>query len=106
MAKRKEITVYLNSRDGATVLSTYKRELAEIYFLEDDDCKGFSYHIHYGSSCWDEKTFKNEIDAVKYICKGLLDSKYDSIRLRYGNYSNSEVGFVRGWENGVIRFDL
>lgn len=110
MAKRKQITVYLNSIDDSqgdrTCLTTYKETLADIHFLEDEDGKDFHYYIDWCDGSWDERHFDKELDAIKYVCKNLFSDKYENVRLRYGNYWNSERGAVTGFENGVINIPL
>ena len=108
MAKRKQITVYLNSKDDMwgdrSVLTTYKHDLADIYFLEDEDGHDFHYCINWGWNGydWDECRFKTETEAIKYVCQKKLADKYESIRLRCGQYWNSENGAVTGCQDGTM----
>lgn len=112
MAKRKQITVYLNTKDfggddiAHTEVSTYKRSLADIYFLEDEDGKDFHYCIHWGNQAWDENMFEEELDAVRYVCReeGLCD-KYGRIRLRLGYYANSDAGAIT-WRDDIENLNL
>lgn len=98
----KKLTITLESRDGRgddvshTDVTTYNDTLASIYFLEDEDGHDFHYNILWDVAGWDEEIFKTELEAVHHVCKqcGLMD-KYDSLPLRYGNYWNSEDGFVK-----------
>ena len=112
MKKRKQITVYLNSKDDSrgdrTHLTTYKHGLADIYFLEDEDCKGFHYYINWGrlGYDWDENCFDTELEAIRYVCDKRLFGKYENVRLRYGLYWNSERGAVTGFENGIINIPI
>ena len=106
MAKRKQITVYLNTgADNETILSTYKGIQANVYFLEDKDGHGFHYNVCYGVY-WDSEVFDSELDAIKQVCRKRFGDKYETIVLRHGNYSNSERGFVRGWIDGKITIKM
>lgn len=106
---KKQLTIYIESKDCGgddichTDVKTYKRTLASIYFLEDEDGQDFHYNICWGNGAWDEEQFKEELDAVRYVCKecGLLD-EYKSLPLRYGYYCNSEAGFIRFGGQGTI----
>ena len=112
MAKRKQVTVYLNSKEDSqgnrTVLSTYKQELADIHFLEDEGGHDFHYYINlaWNGYDWDKHRFKTEMEAIKYVCQKRLGDKYESVRLRYGNYWNSESSAVTGWKDGAKHFAL
>ena len=99
---KKQLIIYIESKDAGgddvchTDVKTYKETLASIYFLEDEDGHDFHYCVYWGNGAWDDKLFKNELDAVRYVCKecGLMDN-YKSLPLRYGYYCNSESGFIR-----------
>jgi len=106
---KKQLRITLESRDNRghdvshTDVTTYKGTLASIYFLEDEDGQDFHYCICWDRGSWAEEQFKEELDAVCFVCKecGLMD-KYEHLPLHYGNYWNSEVGFIRFDGQGTI----
>lgn len=106
---KKQLKITLESRDNRgydvshTDVTTYKGTLASIYFLEDEDGHDFHYCIEWNNGAWAEKRFKEELDAVCYVCKecGLMDN-YKRLPLHYGNYWNSEAGFISFGGQGTI----
>lgn len=103
MAKRKQITVYINTKDNGgddiahTEVSTYKESLADIYFLEDKDGDDFHYCVAWGwgPTTFDGEQFDTELEALRHVCRkaGLTD-RYKTIRLCHGYYANSERGAI------------
>lgn len=114
--KRKQITLYLYTRCenevsdiDHTVVRTYKKELAEIYFL-DEGKEGFRYNVCWDGYAWSEPTFETEMEALRFICEVTgLKEQYETIRLRYGfrygDYTNSEWGAVT-WRDDIEQLNL
>jgi hypothetical protein len=109
MAKRKHLTLYVESKEDCggtsyTLVKTYKEEIAAIYFLEDEDCTGFYYYITYNidvySPCFFEEKFETELEAIRFICEQEgLTKKYKNLKVRLRGYWNSEVGAITYRDN-------
>lgn len=109
MAKRKQITLYVNTKKywygdiDHTQVKTYKEAIADIYLIDEGNSDGFRYSVLWNRLLWSEETFSTEIEAIRFICRMRnLYAKYETILLRYGNYTNSEQGAIT-WKENIIK---